>query len=194
MKGIAVYCGSSSGNDGVFEKEARTLGARLAQGNIQLIYGGAKVGLMGSMADEVLKAGGTAIGVIPRFLSSKEVAHDRLSELILVDTMHERKAEMYRLAGAFVALPGGFGTMEELFEMLTWGQLGLHQKPIGILNTKGYYNALIAQIETMVQNGFLSTANQKLVMVSEHVEELMDMLSRHQPSQGTQWIKDVDQT
>ena len=154
MKSITVFCGSSSGTDGVYKSQATLLGRALAERNIQLVYGGAQIGLMGAVADGVLTHGGRAIGVLPGFLKSKEIAHDRLTELIIVETMHERKTKMHELCDGVIALPGGFGTLEELFEMLTWGQLGLHKKPIGLLNTDNFYDPLITLLQTMVDNGF----------------------------------------
>ena len=143
MKRIAVYCGSSPGTNVFYKSQALAVGKTLAKNKFGLVYGGAKIGLMGAVADGVLKSGGEVIGVLPIFLQSKEVAHENLTELILVKTMHERKTKMNELCDGVIALPGGFGTLEELFEMLTWSQLGLHKKPIGLLNTKGFYNPLI---------------------------------------------------
>jgi len=140
MNAIVVFCGSSPGKEEIYKSKAEQLGQTLAEENITLIYGGASVGLMGAVANGVLKNQGKAIGVIPEFLNTKEVAHTQLSELIQVESMHERKTKMSELCDGVIALPGGFGTLEELFEMLTWAQLGLHQKPIGILNVNGFYN------------------------------------------------------
>ena len=137
MKSVTVFCGSSMGTDPIYKSQAFLLGKTLAQQNIKLIYGGAKVGLMGAVADGALSENGKVIGVLPHFLGTKEIAHESLTELIRVESMHERKTKMSELSEGVIALPGGFGTLEELFEMLTWGQLGLHQKPIGILNKIG---------------------------------------------------------
>src|SRR4030095_3484794 len=139
MKRITVFCGSSLGNGTNFRTQATLLGQVLAKRNIELVYGGANVGLMGAVADGVLSEGGKVIGVLPNFLKSKEIAHEQLTELILVDSMHERKTKMNELCDGVIALPGGFGTLEEFFEMLTWAQLGLHKKPIAILNIDGFY-------------------------------------------------------
>jgi uncharacterized protein (TIGR00730 family) len=134
MKSVTVFCGSSSGSNSVYATQAMLLGTALAHRKIRLIYGGAKIGLMGIIADAVLKEGGEVVGILPQFLSSKEIAHRGLTQLIMVDSMHERKTKMHELSDGVIALPGGFGTLEELFEMLTWAQLGLHQNPIGLLN------------------------------------------------------------
>src|SRR5579871_5059480 len=139
MKRIVVFCGSSSGTDGVYAEQAYMTGATLAKLGIGLVYGGARVGLMGAVADGALAHGGEVIGVLPRFLSGKEIGHEGLTDLVLVDTMHERKMKMHDLSDGVITLPGGFGTMEEMFEMLTWGQLGIHRKPIGLLNIAGFY-------------------------------------------------------
>lgn len=158
---MVVFCGSSAGTDPVFEEQAYRLGKTLAQRNIGLVYGGAKVGLMGAVANGSLENGGHVTGVLPRFLGSKEIAHENLTELELVDTMHQRKTRMNELADGVIALPGGFGTLEEFFEMLTWAQLGLHGKPIGILNVNGFYDDLLTFIQTMTDKGFLRETHQK---------------------------------
>ena len=159
MNGITVFCGSSSGDKEVYLNTARSLGNALAENNIKLIYGGASVGLMGAVADGALEAGGTVIGVLPRFLEAKEIAHEGLSELILVDSMHERKTRMNELSEGVIALPGGFGTLEEFFEMLTWGQLGLHKKPMALLNVNHFYDTLLTFMGNMVDQGFLKHEN-----------------------------------
>ena len=188
MKSITVFCGSSLGTDEAFKKEAILLGETLAKQNIGLVYGGAKVGVMGAVADGVLQAGGNVIGVIPQFLRTKEVAHDNLTELIMVKTMHERKTKMYELSNGIIALPGGFGTMEELFEMLTWAQLGLHQKPIGLLNTNGFYNDLIRLIENMVNKGFLKQINLEMLIVSDSVNDLLIKMKNYKAPEVQKWI------
>ena len=147
MKRISVFCGSSFGTDKVFEEHAYLLGKTLAAKNIGVVYGGANVGLMGAVANGALQNGGEVIGVLPHFLQTKEIAHTSLTELILVETMHERKTKMDGLCDGVIALPGGFGTLEEFFEMLTWAQLGLHKKPIAILNVNGFYNALLEMMQ-----------------------------------------------
>ena len=194
IKSIAVYCGSSPGTKPEFEMAARELGRHLAENNIRLIYGGAKIGLMGHVANEVLTHNGKAIGVLPTFLAAKEVAHDALTEMHMVDNMHERKAKMHELSDAFVALPGGYGTFEELFEMITWAQLGLHKKPIAILNVVGYYDALVAQMDKMVEFGFLKQDARDMVLVATSVGELMEKISTFHAKKGEKWISDVEQT
>lgn len=188
MKRITVFCGSSIGTDEVFKNEATLLGKTLAKQNIGLVYGGAKVGVMGAVADGVLNAGGKVIGVIPQFLRTKEVAHEDLTELIMVKTMHERKTKMHELCDGVIALPGGFGTMEELFEMLTWAQLGLHQKPIGLLNTNGFYDDLIQLVKNMVDKGFLKQINLEMLIVSDSVDELLNKMSYYEAPNVHKWM------
>lgn len=190
MKNIAVFCGSSGGKNEVFSKAARNLGEILAKENITLIYGGAKIGLMGAVADAVLKNGGEVIGVLPHFLGGKEIAHPALTKLIMVDSMHERKMKMHELNDAVIALPGGFGTIEELFEILTWAQLGLHQKPVGILNVNGYYDSLIKLMDEMVDNGFLKQLNRNMVLVSPEAQDLLQMMSDYKAPEVKKWISE----
>tara|TARA_B110000037_G_C17107474_1_gene500431 strand:+ start:1610 stop:2191 length:582 start_codon:yes stop_codon:yes gene_type:complete len=173
MKRITVFCGASIGTEPIFELKAKLLGQTLAKQNIELVYGGANIGLMGAIADGVLQENGQVIGVLPEFLQSREIAHEGLSELIIVDTMHERKAIMNDLCDGVIAFSGGFGTLEELFEMLTWGQIGLHEKPIGILNINGYYDALITLLDTMVQKGFLKVKHKQMILVSDDIDDLL---------------------
>lgn len=188
MKSIVVFCGSSDGNLPVYKEQAYTLGKTLAKQDTRVIYGGAKVGLMGAVADGALDHDGIVIGVIPFFLQTKEVAHEALTEMIVVDTMHERKLKMHELSDGIITLPGGFGTMEEMFEMLTWAQLGLHQKPLGILNTDGYYNDLMALIEIMVQKGFLKKVNQDMVLVDDTIEGLLRKMNEYKAPEVPKWI------
>lgn len=188
MKSIVVFCGSSAGQSPVYLEQAILLGAALAQRGLTLVYGGAKVGLMGAVADGALQAGGKVIGVLPHFLQQKELAHEGLSELILVDTMHERKTKMNELCEGVIALPGGFGTMEELFEMLTWGQLGLHRKPVGLLNVNGFYDALIALSKTMSNSGFLSAENRDMLLCSNDINHLLEQMEKYQPPVNSKWI------
>ncbi|RTY92724.1 TIGR00730 family Rossman fold protein [Flavobacterium sp. RSP46] len=189
MKKITVFCGSSFGNEKNYEVQAIVLGQVMAKKNIDLVYGGAKVGLMGAVADGVLSENGKVFGVLPRFLMSKEVAHDNLTELIIVESMHERKTRMNELSDGVIALPGGFGTLEEFFEMLTWGQLGLHKKPIGILNVDGFYDLLLQFIQKMVDNGFLKEINQKMILVSDNAEELLNKMENYTAPEVRKWIK-----
>lgn len=188
MKSITVFCGSSYGNQARYEEQAALLGKTLAQNDITLVYGGASVGLMGAVANAALAAGGKVIGVIPRFLNSKEIAHIGLTELILVESMHERKAKMSELCEGVITLPGGFGTMEELFEMLTWAQLGLHGKPIGLLNTGGYYDALNYLVKTMEEQGFLKPVYREMLLVSEEIEELLGKMKNYEAPEVPKWI------
>jgi len=176
------------GNDNIFREQAMLLGASLAQKGIGLVYGGARVGLMGAVADGALSEGGEVIGVLPHFLQQKELAHVGLTELILTDTMHERKAKMNELCDGVIALPGGFGTMEELYEMLTWGQLGLHNKPVGLLNTNGFYDALIALSVNMSAMGFLSDANREMLLHSADIPTLLEKMQQYKPIEGPKWI------
>lgn len=160
----------------------------MAERNIKLVYGGASVGLMGALADGALEAGGIVIGVLPRFLQSKEIAHKKLSELILVDSMHERKMKMNELCDGVIALPGGFGTLEEFFEMLTWAQLGLHDKPIALLNIDHFYNKLLAFMEHMVNEGLLKNENLKMVLTRENPVALLEAMHNYSPPKVEKWI------
>ncbi len=189
MKRIAVFCGASAGSNPVFMEVAARVGRVLAQRQIELVYGGASIGLMGAVADGALAAGGKAIGVLPGFFTKREVAHESLTQMIVVNTMHERKMTMHDLSDGIIALPGGFGTMEELFEILTWGQLGLHQMPIGLLNVNGFYDALIQMIQTMVDNGFLLEINRQMLLVSDDIEDLLEQMHRYQAPEMGQWLK-----
>ncbi|ENH96267.1 hypothetical protein J416_11632 [Gracilibacillus halophilus YIM-C55.5] len=178
MKSIAVYCGSSIGASEEYRQGAIDLGKEIARRGITLVYGGASVGLMGVIADTVLKEGGEAIGVIPTVLGDKEIAHQQLTTLYTVDSMHERKAKMAELADGFIAMPGGPGTMEEFFEMFTWAQIGIHQKPIGLLNLHHYYDPMSHLLDHMVSEGFMQQANRDLAVITEHPAQLLDQLSR----------------
>lgn len=188
MKRITVFCGSSQGSEGNFNLQATLLGQALAKQNIELVYGGAKVGLMGAVADGALSEGGNVIGVLPNFLRSKEIAHEGLTELILVESMHERKTKMNDLCDGVIALPGGFGTLEELFEMLTWAQLGLHKKPIAILNIDGFYDPLTDLIQTMVNKGFLKEINQQMLLVSDNIDDLLNKMRNYVAPAVGKWI------
>lgn len=188
MKRITVFCASSFGTEKIYEEQANALGKTLAEQNIELVYGGANVGLMGAVADGALNAGGKVIGVLPNFLRSKEIAHHGLTELILVESMHERKTKMNDLCDGVIALPGGFGTLEELFEMLTWAQLGLHKKPIAILNINGFYDSLIELLKGMVEKGLLKDVNQKMLLVSDNIEDLINKMRNYVPPTVGKWI------
>lgn len=184
MKKLCVFCGSSVGNDPVFASAARELGKLMAQHNIGLIYGGGGIGLMGEIADAIMSNGGHVVGVIPRFLADKELGHQQISELILTDSMHQRKQKMAELADGFIALPGGFGTLEELCEILTWVQLAIIEKPVAILNTNGFFDHLLSLFEHMVGNGFLKKNNQDILMKANTPSEIIGLMQEN--------VKDVN--
>ncbi|QQQ30499.1 LOG family protein [Chryseobacterium indoltheticum] len=188
MKSITVFCGSSFGSEEIYKEQAVLLGQTLAKQNIQLIYGGANVGLMGAVADGVLLEGGKVIGVLPHFLQSKEIAHQDLTELILVETMHERKTKMNDLCDGVIVLPGGYGTLEEFFEMITWAQLGLHKKPIAILNINGFYDDLIKLVQNMVDKGFLKQINQEMLLASDSIDKLLEKMKNYRAPSVGKWI------
>lgn len=179
MKAVAIFCGSSTGLTPIHSRTAQLLGTTLAKQGIAVIYGGASVGLMGVTADAALAAGGEVIGVIPRTLMEREVGHRSLTRLEVVETMHERKARMAELSDAFVALPGGVGTFEELFEVWTWGQLGLHRKPCAILNVAGFYDPMIAFLDHAVAEGFIKPETRRMLLVEREVPALLAALGRY---------------
>lgn len=192
MKRITVFCGSSSGFDEVFENQAFQLGQTLAARNIEVVYGGANVGLMGSLAQGVLSKNGKIIGVLPIFLKDKEIAHPNLTELVFVESMHERKKKMDELSDGVITLPGGFGTLEEFFEMLTWAQLGLHKKPVAILNIGEFYTKLLELMQHMVATGFLKEINRNMLLVSNDIDELLERMNSYSAPSVGKWIsKDV---
>jgi uncharacterized protein (TIGR00730 family) len=182
MRSLAVYCGSSPGSDPVYRQSAVALGQALAQRRCTLVYGGSHAGLMGAAADAALTAGGRVVGVIPDALVSREVAHQGLSELHVVRTMHERKALMNDLAEGFVALPGGIGTLDEIVEMFTWTQLGIHRKPCAFLNVQGYYDGLLAFLRHAVGQGFLQQRQYDELIVADGVEALLERLAAYRPA------------
>lgn len=188
MKNVTVFCGSSKGTEGIYEEHAYLLGKALADLDIGVVYGGTKIGLMGAVANGALEHGGRVIGVLPYFLQAKEIAHDALTELILVDTMHERKTKMNQLCDGVIALPGGFGTMEEFFEMLTWAQLGLHDKPMGLLNVNGFYDELIAFVQVMVNKGFLKEVNRDMILYSSQIYQLLEQMNNYRAPVVPKWI------
>jgi uncharacterized protein (TIGR00730 family) len=188
MKRICVFCGSSSGSRAEYRAVTEELGVELVRRNIGLVYGGGNVGLMGVIADAVLKAGGEVVGVIPENLVAKEVGHNGLTKLHVVRSMHERKALMADLADAFIALPGGLGTLEEFCEIVTWSQLGLHAKPCGILNVQGYYSPLLAMFDHAVQERFLKRENRALVLARDSVAELLQALEEWRPERVEKWL------
>jgi uncharacterized protein (TIGR00730 family) len=188
MRRICVFCGSSEGSRPEYPAAAEEMGLELVRRNIGLVYGGGNVGLMGIIADAVVRAGGEAVGVIPENLMAREVGHKGLTKLHVVRSMHERKALMADLSDAFVALPGGFGTLEEFCEVLTWTQLGLHAKPCGILNIVGYYTPLLAMFDHAVEERFLKPENRELVLAGESPAELLRALEEWHPVRVGKWL------
>jgi len=190
MKKICVYCGANFNGDPILSEAINQLAEIMVNQGITLIYGGGKVGVMGLVADAVLSKGGKAEGVIPQFLVDKEVAHDGLTELHIVENMHERKQLMSDLCDGYITLPGGLGTMEEFFEVLTWLQLGLHSKPVAILNINGYYDFLLKQLDVMVEQRFLKPVNRDLVISSADPIELIDLMNNFKPDIDEVWFRD----
>lgn len=190
MKSIAVFCGSAMGNSKNFKEQAQALGESIANRGITLVYGGGRAGLMGVVADSALNAGGTVIGVIPQNLVDAELAHPLLTELHVVKNMHERKTKMSDLADAFIALPGGVGTLEEIFEQLTWGQLGLHQKPCAFLNIHGFYDELLNFLMKMTEAGFTQSRFTDALIFSSSIEEVLDAVE-HYHAPEPKWNKSV---
>lgn len=188
MKRVCVYCGSSPGKSPRYREAARTLGHEMVARGLDLVYGGASVGVMGAVADAVLERGGAVTGVIPYSLSTKEVAHGGLDELIVVGSMHERKAKMAELADAFVALPGGWGTCEEIFEMLTWAQLGFHEKPCGLLNAAGYYDPMFVFLEHAMEQGFVREQYRPMMIMEEDPARLLDRFESYQAPRVRKWL------
>ena len=189
IKRICVFCGSSSGKQEVYAEQARALGQTMAANSIGLVYGAGGIGLMGTVADSIIEANGEVIGIIPFALATKERAHPK-ADMRVVNTMHERKAMMANLSDAFIAMPGGFGTFEELLEIITWGQLGIHQKPIGLLNTAGYYDPLLAMIDRAIEEGFILPRYRNLIVVASNAEALLEKLFSYQPLEGiVKWIE-----
>lgn len=190
MKSICVYCGANFNGDPVLRASVEKLAAVMAENNISLVYGGGSVGLMGVIADELLKRDGHVTGVIPQFLMDKEVGHKGITEMIVTNNMHERKQKMADLADGFVILPGGFGTLEEFFEVLTWLQLGLHNKAIGVLNVNGFYDHLFAQMDVMVEHKLLKPANRDLVFNESDAEALVTKMQHFVAAPDEVWFKD----
>ena len=188
MKRICVFCGSSAGSRPEYRAAAEEMGSELARRSIGLVYGGGNVGLMGILADAVLKAGGEAVGVIPKHLLEREIGHKGLTKLHVVRSMHERKALMADLSDAFVAMPGGFGTLEEFCEVVTWAQLGLHAKPCGLLNVLGYYSPLLAMFDHAMEERFLKPENRRLVLARESAPELLRALEEWRPLRVEKWL------
>ena len=190
MKRICVFCGSSPGNDPLYLESARRFGSVIAARGLGLVYGGGDIGLMGELANAVLDRGGEVIGVIPRALVRREVAHHGLTDLRIVGSMHDRKALMADLADAFVALPGGLGTIEELCEVLTWAQLGIHDKPCGLLDVGGYWRPFLAFLDRVADAGFMSPENRQLLLVDDDPERLIDALQRFRTTARERWLDD----
>ena len=187
MKRICVNCGSSPGFDPSYMEMAHRLGQALLDRNLELVYGGADVGLMGEVADTVLKAGGSAIGVIPKSFAQK-VSHDGLTELHVVESMHERKGMMFDLSDGFIALPGGFGTLEEVLELLTWAQLGLNMKPCGLLNAKEYFNGLLSFLDHSMAEGFIRQEHRDMLLVTATPEDMLDRFESYRAPDVEKWV------
>ncbi|MCM3793085.1 TIGR00730 family Rossman fold protein [Priestia megaterium] len=188
MKSICVFAGSSAGIKTEYKEAAVSLGRCMAQKNYRLIYGGSRMGLMGEVANEMLQHGGEVIGIMPRGLFSGEIVHTALTELIEVESMHERKATMHELADGYIALPGGFGTFEELFEALCWAQIGIHKKPVGLLNVNGYYNPLMQMVQHAVDEGFSTDSAIRLINISDTPEQLISSMDTYtSPSEDQKW-------
>lgn len=188
MRRVCVFCGSSFGRDSRYTSAARELGQLLAMRGLGLVYGGGSVGLMGVIADAVLDAGGEVIGVIPERLATKELLHTRVPDMRRVRDMHERKALMAELADAFIALPGGYGTLEELFEVITWAQLGFHRKNIGLLNIAGYFDPLVSLVDHAVTEAFIRPDHRELIIVEQNSAALVDQLMTHQLPEVRKWL------
>lgn len=191
MKTLCIYCGSSPGGRPEYAAAARAAGQALVHRGIGLVYGGGNVGMMGRIADAVIDAGGEVVGVIPHHLADKELAHERATQMIRVDSMHERKQRMADLSDGFVALPGGIGTLEELFETLTWLQLGLHRKPIGLLNVAGFFDKMLAFLDHMVEERFLKPEHRALLLVADEMEGLIAAMQAFTPPDANKWLDRV---
>ena len=192
VKNICVFCGSSNGRRPAYARAARNFGAALAAKGLGLVYGGGSIGLMGVVADAALEGGAPVVGVIPRALARREIAHHGLTRLEVVPSMHARKARMARLSDAFVAMPGGIGTLEELFEVLTWGYLGIHAKPVGLLDVGGYWRPLVRLLDHSVEEGFLRPAHRKLVVIDRSPLRLLERLARHRVPAATRWLEEKE--
>jgi len=190
MKKIAVFCGSSGGVNGIYIDYARYTGELLASRGIEIIYGGAKIGIMGAVADSALSRGGRVTGIIPEFLKTREIAHDGLTRLITVQSMHERKAMAYEMSDGAIVMPGGYGTLDETFEMITWGQLGLHPKPVGLLNINGYYDDLISMVRKMHQEGFINRSSKDMLLQGGEIESLLEDMLDYIPPPTPKWFMD----
>ena len=192
IRRVCVFCGSNFGTDPAYRHAAEEIGRELARRGWGLVYGGGSVGLMGATADAVLSEEGEVVGVIPKMLATRELLHTGVADMRVTATMHTRKALMEQSADAFVALPGGFGTFEELLEMITWGQLGLHEKPIGLLNTQGFYDGLVTFFDRAIDQGFIKPRHRELFVVSRSPSELLDRLTTHAMPQVKKWISPAE--
>ena len=192
VKNICVFCGSANGRREAYARSARKFGGALAAKGLGLVYGGGSIGLMGVVADAALEGGAPVVGVIPRALARREIAHHGLTRLEVVPSMHARKARMARLSDAFVAMPGGIGTLEELFEVLTWGYLGIHAKPVGLLDVGGYWRPLVRLLDHSVEEGFLRPAHRKLVVIDRSPLRLLERLARHRVPAATRWLDEKE--
>lgn len=188
MNRIAVFCGSNRGVNPVYASKARELGQLLAHRKITLVFGGSKVGLMEELSDAALHYGGKVIGVMPRLLYDKGIGHPGLTELIVVETMHERKMRMSELCDGIIAMPGGFGTLDECFEMVTWGQLGIHQKPVALLNVNGFYDPLAQMLDHMTTQGFLKEAHKEMLIISSNPKRILEKMANYSAPQTGKWI------
>jgi len=191
MKKVAVFCGSSLGFNEIYKNEAIKLGHHFAKNNIGLVYGGGKIGMMGAIADIIIEKKGEVIGVIPGLLRHEEVAHMHITKMIVTKTMSKRKVKISKLVDGYIALPGGFGTLDEIFEALTLGQLGIENKPVGILNTNGFFNHLIKQLEVMVTEGYLKQSNKEMLIVSDSIDELISKMFNYKAPKMTKVINKV---
>ncbi|MCG8307830.1 MAG: TIGR00730 family Rossman fold protein [Cytophagales bacterium] len=188
MNSICVFCGSSMGFHPTYKKAAHELGKHIASENLSLVYGGGSIGLMGVLADAVMKYGGRVVGIIPKFLYEKEVGHDSISELIIVDSMHERKQKMAELSQGFIAMPGGIGTMEELFEIFTWSQLELIKKPVALLNVNGFFEDVLHFLNKMVREGFIKDITVNSLICSRSIPELTTKMKAYNYTETPKWI------
>jgi len=191
MKKIAVFCGSSLGFNDAYKNDAIKLGNHFVENNIGLVYGGGKIGMMGIIADTIIENGGEVIGVIPGLLRNEEVAHTEITKMIVTKTMSKRKVKISKLVDGYIALPGGFGTLDEIFEALTLGQLGIEKKPVGILNTNGFFNHLIKQLDVMVTEGYLKQSNKEMLLISESIDDLISKMINYEAPKITKVINKV---
>ena len=189
MKSLLVYCGSNPGVNPIYKETAVKLGLEMVKRGMKLIYGGGSLGLMGTIADTVMENGGEVVGIIPTFLDKMEVGHPNLTEIHVVNSMHERKALMEEMCDSIITLPGGYGSMDELFEILSWSQLELHKKPVGLLNVNGFYEPLVAQLDLMVREGFLKQPNREIIQVSDSIEKVFKLMEEFEPQEAFKWLE-----